>query len=157
MDAICPAFPSLSRSLYYIIFVDDYSRYSWIYFLKRKSAVFLTFTAFHAMIENTLRERLITLRSDGGGEFMSGEFQEYLRRKGIRHECSCPHTPEQDSVFHDRTKHIEIDYHFVRERIEAGQIDIRYVGSADQLVDCFTKPLDVINFYGINSVLQMPH
>lgn len=56
-----------------------------------------------------------------------------------------------------QSTHIEIDYHFVRERIEAGQIDIRYVGSADQLVDCFTKPLDVINFYGINSVLQMPH
>jgi hypothetical protein len=44
-------------------------------------------------------------------------------------------------VFHARTKHIEIDYHFVREQVAKKQLDIRFVHSADQVADGFTKAL----------------
>ena len=44
-------------------------------------------------------------------------------------------------VFHARTKHIEIDFHFVRERVAQKLLDIRYIHTDDQLVDGFTKPL----------------
>ena len=44
-------------------------------------------------------------------------------------------------VFHARTKHIEIDYHFVRERVSKGQLQIRFIASQDQLADGFTKAL----------------
>ena len=43
-------------------------------------------------------------------------------------------------VFHSRTKHIEIDFHFVRERVAAGALDVRFVSTDDQLADVFTKP-----------------
>jgi hypothetical protein len=46
-----------------------------------------------------------------------------------------------NSVFHARTKHIEMDYHFVRERTARKQLDIRFISSKDQLVDGFTKQL----------------
>ena len=46
-------------------------------------------------------------------------------------------------VFHARTKHIEIDFHFVRERVEQKLLDIQYVHTSDQLADGFTKPLVV--------------
>jgi histone deacetylase 1/2 len=42
-------------------------------------------------------------------------------------------------VFHARTKHIEVDYHFVRERVAQKQLDIRIISSADQVADGFTK------------------
>jgi histone deacetylase 1/2 len=42
-------------------------------------------------------------------------------------------------VFHARTKHIEIDFHFVRERVTAGELDVRFISSNDQLADVFTK------------------
>jgi hypothetical protein len=44
-------------------------------------------------------------------------------------------------IFHRRSKHIEVDYHFVRERVAAKQLDIRPISTKDQLDDVFTKPL----------------
>jgi len=43
-------------------------------------------------------------------------------------------------VFHARTKHIEVDFHFVREKVALGALDVRFVSSADQVADAFTKP-----------------
>jgi hypothetical protein len=45
------------------------------------------------------------------------------------------------SVFHARTKHIEVDYHFVRERVAQKLLDIRFIASGDQVADRFTKSL----------------
>jgi hypothetical protein len=45
-------------------------------------------------------------------------------------------------IFHERTKHIEVDIYFVREKVQEKEIEIRYVKSEDQLADIFTKGLD---------------
>ena len=49
-------------------------------------------------------------------------------------------------VFHARAKHIEIDFHFVRERVLRKELEIRFVPSKDQVADGFTKPLPVRSF-----------
>ena len=46
-------------------------------------------------------------------------------------------------MFHARTKHIEVDYHFVRERVAQKLLSIQYVSTGDQVADGFTKPLPV--------------
>ena len=43
-------------------------------------------------------------------------------------------------VFHARTNHIEVDFHFVREKVAQGALDVRFVSSGDQVADAFTKP-----------------
>ena len=51
-----------------------------------------------------------------------------------------------NSVFHARTKYIEIDYHSVRERVANKELEIRFVPSKDQLADGFTKALPTRSF-----------
>lgn len=44
-------------------------------------------------------------------------------------------------VYHARTKHVEIDYHFIREKVLSKQIQVQHVGTQDQVADIFTKSL----------------
>jgi histone deacetylase 1/2 len=58
-------------------------------------------------------------------------------------------------VFHARTKHIEIDFHFVRERVANKQLDIRFISTKDQLTDGFTKALPVKHLEAFKSNLNL--
>jgi len=49
-------------------------------------------------------------------------------------------------IFHSRTKHIEVDYHFIRDRVAKKEIQICFISSQDQVVDVFTKPLYTTSF-----------
>jgi transposase InsO family protein len=69
---------SLSGCEYYLTFIDDYSRKTWIYFLKAKSMVFARFQEFRALVENQSGKRIKVLRSDNGGEYSSRQFVDFL-------------------------------------------------------------------------------
>jgi hypothetical protein len=61
--------PSLGGSLYYVSFIDDFSRKTWIYFLRKKSEVFEKFKEFKSLVENQTDKKIKVLRTDNGGEF----------------------------------------------------------------------------------------
>eukprot|EP00253_Pinus_taeda_P025343 PITA_25343 len=75
--------PSLGKSVYYVSFIDDFSRNTWIYFLKKKSEVFDKFKEFKALMENQIEKKVKALRTDNGGEFCSKEFEEFCKKCGI--------------------------------------------------------------------------
>lgn len=58
-------------------------------------------------------------------------------------------------IFHARTKHVEVDYHFVREKVITKQILVQHVGTLDQIADIFTKPLSVARFQYLKSKLMV--
>ena len=87
-------------------FIDDHSRFTWVYFLCSKSEVFRTFTEFLAYIDNQFSTSIKTLRIDSGGEYLSIEFQAFLASKCIIHQRSCPFTPQQNGVVECKNRHI---------------------------------------------------
>jgi hypothetical protein len=58
-------------------------------------------------------------------------------------------------MFHARTKHVEIDYHFIREKVTSNQLCIKYLCSKDQLDDIMTKPLSIPHFLDLKSKLTV--
>ena len=90
--------PSFGNYLYFVTFIDDYSRHAWVYPLKSKSEVFFYFKQFVAMAENASACKQGTLHSNRGGEYMSKEFNAFLTERGIKHQCTVPYTPQQNGV-----------------------------------------------------------
>ncbi|KAJ4753743.1 hypothetical protein LUZ62_088148 [Rhynchospora pubera] len=87
---------------YYVIFIDDFSRFTWIYFLKCKSDVLHVFTRFKAQVENLFETSIKTLRTDGGTEYkpITNAFPQLV------HQTSCPYTPQQNGVSERKHRHI---------------------------------------------------
>ncbi|MCO5578651.1 hypothetical protein L7F22_032495 [Adiantum nelumboides] len=90
--------PSVENSLYFVTFIDDFSRFCWVYPLKAKSDMFSIFQHYVAMVENERGCKVQTLCTNRGGEYMSSTFKDFLGRKGIKHQCTMPYTPHQDGV-----------------------------------------------------------
>ena len=89
---------SLSGAEYFLTFIDDKTRYTWVYILKRKSEVFDKFRKWKAQVECSTGKTLKVLRTDNGGEFTSTEFEEYLKNEGVKHELTVPKCPQQNGV-----------------------------------------------------------
>ena len=99
---------SIGGSRYVLSFIDDFSRYATVYFLKQKSEVLEKFKNFVQMVEKSMGERKIknlciwnnvkAMRSDSGGEYSSAEFTEFCATKGISHQFTNPYSPEQNGV-----------------------------------------------------------
>ena len=90
--------PSLGGGHYFLTFIDDNTRYVWIYILKNKDQVVEKFVEWKALVENSSGQKLKMLHTDNGGEYTSTEFIKYLKKEGVRHEFTVPKTPQQNGV-----------------------------------------------------------
>ncbi|XP_060957927.1 retrovirus-related Pol polyprotein from transposon RE2 isoform X2 [Cannabis sativa] len=89
---------------YYIVFIDDYSRFSWIFPLSIKSQAFETFIKFKSLVEKQFNLPIKAVQADGGGEFRP--FERFLADQGIRFQQPCPHTHEQNGRVERKHRHI---------------------------------------------------
>jgi hypothetical protein len=90
--------PSLNHALYFVTFIDDFSRYTSVYFLQSKDQCLEKFLVFKAWAENQTERTIKEIRSDRGGEYLSHEFQKVLEAAGIRPQRTAPMTPQQNGV-----------------------------------------------------------
>ncbi|CAJ2637623.1 unnamed protein product [Trifolium pratense] len=89
---------SNGKKRYFITFIDDLSRKTWIYFLSEKSEALSIFQKFKAMVENETNLKIQCLRTDRGGEYTSTVFNEYCDSHGIRRQLTAAYTPQQNGV-----------------------------------------------------------
>ena len=89
---------SIGGMKYCFVIVDDFSRYTWVFFLVHKSDTCDIFKAFSKRVENERSLSIVTVHSDHGGEFSSSSFENYCTSKGYTHTFSAPRTPQSNGV-----------------------------------------------------------
>lgn len=89
---------SLNGNRYFMLLVDDYSRMTFIYFLKQKSEAFNKFKEFKLLVENQQGKNIKIFHTDKGLEFCNREFSNYLKTFGIIHQTTNSYTPEQNGI-----------------------------------------------------------
>jgi transposase InsO family protein len=95
---------SAGGNLYCLVIVDDFSRYTWVFFLHDKSEVASIFKKFAKKSQNEFDCKIKKIRSDNGKEFDNTNIHEYYDEIGIKHEVSATYTPQQNGVVERKNK-----------------------------------------------------
>ncbi|GJS14898.1 putative ribonuclease H-like domain-containing protein [Tanacetum coccineum] len=99
MDLFGPTFvSSLMHKKYCLVVTDDYSRFSWVFFLRTKDETSEILKNFIKEVENLVDKKVKIIRSDNGTEFKNKVMDEFCREKGIKREYSVARTPQQNGV-----------------------------------------------------------
>jgi transposase InsO family protein len=99
MDLFRPvAYLSIGRSKYGLVIVDDFYRFTSVFFLQDKSETQGTLKRFLRRAQNEFELKVKKIRSDNGSEFKNLQVEEYLEEEGVKHEFSAPYTPQQNGV-----------------------------------------------------------
>jgi histone deacetylase 1/2 len=87
-----------------VSFINDFTKFTWIYLLKQKSEVFQCFRDFQCMVERQFNTKILALQSDWGGEYQT--LNSFYKRLGISHHVSCPHSHQQNGSAERKHRHI---------------------------------------------------
>ncbi|GJZ73347.1 putative ribonuclease H-like domain-containing protein [Tanacetum coccineum] len=106
------------KKMYCRVVIDDFSRFSWVFFLATKDETSGILKPFITGIENQINHRVKIIRCDNGTEFKNKEMNQFCEMKGIKREFSVARTPQQNGGF---TKH-NADFHQIVDFLEASPL-----------------------------------
>lgn len=89
---------TLAGSRYYVTFIDDFTRYCHVYFIKKKSDVFNTFKQYKSEVETFHNKKIKHLQTDNGTEYRNKEFDDFLKLHGIQRRLTTVYTPQQNGT-----------------------------------------------------------
>lgn len=89
---------------YFLMIVDDYSRYMWVFLFKTKDQVPNLLINLIKKLERETGKEVKALRTDNGGEFVSHVLEDFLKDKGIHHQFTAPYTPQQNGAVERRNR-----------------------------------------------------
>jgi transposase InsO family protein len=95
MDLFGPvAYISIGGNKYGLIIIDDYSRFTWVFFLQDKSKTQEVLKKFLIMVQNKFDTKIKKIRSDNDTKFKITQVEYFLDEEGIKHEFSASYTPQ---------------------------------------------------------------
>jgi histone deacetylase 1/2 len=103
-DVWGPAPASVGKHQYYVSFIDDYSKFTWIYLLKKRSDVYQVFLNFQQLVERKFGRKIVTMQTDWGGEYE--KLHGFFQKVGITHHVSCPHAHQQNGSAERKHRHV---------------------------------------------------
>jgi len=103
--------------------IDDFSRYGYVYLLSHRHEALDVFKHFVAEVETKLEQRVKTLQTDRGREYLSDMFKGYYEEKGISRYLTIPYTPQQNGVA-ERKNHTLLD--MVRSMMAQANLPISF-------------------------------
>ncbi|KAJ9541286.1 hypothetical protein OSB04_027792 [Centaurea solstitialis] len=95
---------SIGKKSYCLVIIDDYSRFTWVFFLRTKDETSGLIKPFVIRIENQTNLRVKVIRSDNGTEFKNADLNSFCEDKGIERQFSAPRTPQQNGVAERRNR-----------------------------------------------------
>ncbi|KAJ9544473.1 hypothetical protein OSB04_024180, partial [Centaurea solstitialis] len=95
---------SIGKKSYSLVIVDDYSRFTWVYFLRTKDETSGLIKPFVLRMENKTNLRVKVIRSDNGTEFKNTDLNSFCEEKGIERQYNAPRTPQQNGVAERRNR-----------------------------------------------------
>nr|GEV17077.1 putative ribonuclease H-like domain-containing protein [Tanacetum cinerariifolium] len=105
MDLFGPTFvKSLNKKSYCLVVTDDYSRFTWVFFLATKDETSLILKTFITGLENQLSLKVKVIRSDNGTEFKNHDLNQFCEMKGMKREFNVPRTPQQNGIAERKNK-----------------------------------------------------
>nr|GEZ32830.1 uncharacterized mitochondrial protein AtMg00810-like [Tanacetum cinerariifolium] len=105
MDLFSPtSVSSIMHKKYYLVITDDFSRFSWVFFLATKDETSRILKSFITEIENLMEKKVKIIRCDNGTEFKNRVINEFCKEKGIKREFSMARTPQQNRVAERRNR-----------------------------------------------------
>jgi transposase InsO family protein len=122
-----PSYASLGGKNYCLVIVNDYSRYTWVYFFMFKSETQQTVKDFATEVEHKFNTTILTIRSDNGTEFKNYSLNEFLSDAGIKRQYSAAYTPQQKWSCRDE----ELDsYGCGKNHVDRIQVSIQLLGQS---------------------------
>ncbi|UYV74187.1 hypothetical protein LAZ67_11002345 [Cordylochernes scorpioides] len=98
-DVVGPISPmSKGGNNYFVTFIDDFTHYTTVYFMRSKSEVLERFKEYKNSVENYHSRKIKVLRSDNGTEYVNHEFNKFLNESGIKRQLTVPRTPQQNGT-----------------------------------------------------------
>jgi len=112
---------------YFISFIDDFTRFCTIYLIRKKDQAFEKFKEFKNLMENRFEKKIKILRSDNGGEYISKEFEIFLKNSGIQNKFTVSYNPHQNGIA-ERMNRTLVE--MARTMLQNSNLGKRYWGEA---------------------------
>ena len=103
-DVWGPAPAFVGKNSFYVSFINDFSKFTWIYLLRHKSEVFQKFQDFQSMVERQFNKKILAMQTDWEGEYQ--KLNSFFQRIGISHHVSCPYAHQQNGSAERKHRHI---------------------------------------------------